>query len=519
MNKAILFVSVAALLAVQACSKSSRTKTTDVVDKGEFANDSTTTINSKNKEFLCDFQWTPGHKRWAYDFEDDKAIVESGSVKASWCLIPYGESTEYEISVEDITKAHYFCRDAKAIYSIANESEITINYENDTYKNLSCAKLNFDISDTSGTIKITAGSVNKSFQDERLYHIVADRDVYSITGHIDFRLVKPVHLSVLWEPILSQSMANSSLIANLDVSKIKKDWEMYMKKVGYYIDDIIILPIAFPNNMEKVSDGALTLPQEQNVLEAGGVQAVEWYNFTIEKYNSIARIFGAPNFEKFKFADYIIATTPGYKIRYDAQKQSYSITPGDTEKNALGQNIQYGTCYIILTPSQNLDILKNIEKAPNSNTFFADYYSKDNKKLGTGIFSLTALRLTEQECNSVSYAVATNDGGNAEAFGISGGYVLSDVDFFKSKNAGRLLAALLYSKILGIEYPIKSNNDGRWLSSYKDDSDVEQPMRYWREEGTSNTPKKDLIEENTDNQPQLLEFSFFIQDFNSRRIK
>jgi len=448
MNKLILFAFVAVLFAAQACSKKPR-KTSEPVDEGGFANDPTTLIRSKDKKFLCDFQWTDGYENWAYDFDGNKPIGKLSSAKDPWCLIPYGEAAEYEISIQESTeendvKMHYFCRELNSNYNIANESEIIIEYgEQDRV--MKCAELN------SGAILVTSGNVNKQFQDEMLYHVVNMEDRYSIAGHLNLRLVKPVYLNVLWEPIWNSRLISGFMTANLNISKIKEDWKRYMKKAGYYIE-IKTIPIVFPNLMEDVNDGALTLPQEKDVLEYPA-RMIDWYNTSAGIVNGIGEFFGADiDLPTLREVNYTIATTPGYKVRYPSEKLFF---------NATGAN--------------------------------------------TGISSLI---MSEQKCDSVSYAIGENNGARPQAFSIKKGYVLSDVDFFKSKNTGRLLAALLYSKVLKREYPIENNDNGRWLSSYKDENEVEQPSKDWktREEGSGGQQQ--------DMQQELLEFTWFMNGSN-----
>jgi hypothetical protein len=515
MNKTILFAFVAALLATQACSKSHR-ETSEHKDRGPLANDPNTEIRSKDQKFLCDFQWTPGYKYWNYDSDGDKSVGKLDSDKDPWCLIPYEEFTEYGISIKGSVEGydkpvHYFCRNANSAYAIANEFGIVISNNSYYRGEMKCAKLNSD-----SAIAITAKTADAPYKDEKLYHVVLEEDdeQYTITGHLNLRLVKPVYLSVLWEPIWNTGAITGFMTAKLDVAKIKEDWKRYMKMAGYYID-IKTVPIAFPNILEKlpgnVDDGALTLPQEKDILELPD-KMVGWYNESVKVINGIGDFFGADvDLPKLKETNYTIAVTPGYKIRYGMEKILYSETTDTivTKDPSTGEEtktvfVTSKSCMVGFTYNQMMDIVKNIGNMPNAP--MVTYYSKTSIPLGSGFPGLSVLNISEQDCNNVSYASGENYGTKPQVFGIKKGYVLSDIDFFKSKNAGRLLAALLYSKIRGTEYPIKNNDNGRWLSSYYNSPDVEQPKKDWRKENSGNQQQ---------NVPQeLLEFASAMQYFN-----
>jgi hypothetical protein len=244
MNKAVLFALVTALLMIQACSEKPHKENSEYMEEGPFSNDPLTKVLSKDKKFLCDFQWTDGYSDWDYDSDGDKPIGKLGSAKGSWCLIPYGESTEYEITIQDSVEGggkvrHYFCRNANSTYTIANEAELII--ANDAYyKEMKCAELDLN------TIAITAGTSNTPHKDDRLYHVIhqADNGGYSITGHLDLLLVKLMHLSVLWEPILNIGAINELMAVNLDIPKVKDNFCFLLKEKCLLMTGITCLKFA-----------------------------------------------------------------------------------------------------------------------------------------------------------------------------------------------------------------------------------------------------------------------------------
>ncbi|MDR2978471.1 MAG: hypothetical protein LBU56_03600, partial [Rickettsiales bacterium] len=498
MNKVILFVSVAVLLVFQACSKDKRRGTTDPVDKGGFANDPTTEIGSKDKKFLCDFQWTFGHKRWAYSFDGDKPITNSGEIEESWCLIPYGESTEYEIFVEDDTKTRYFCRDANSIYSIADESQIMIDYENDTYKIMNCVELN------SGTIVITAGSVDKQFQDERLYHVVADRGKYSIAGHVNLRLVKPVHLNVLWEPIFSGTLLESDLNKE-KINKIKEDWKKYMLKAGFYIN-IKTLPIVFPNSKSyhKEYDG-MTLVEDVNVLKFP--DAIDWYNTSRNAYPKLLNFFEDENISSYDNFDFIFTLAQRYYISYVVSRGGFYRRPGNISDycTIASKFLSYEQPSVIITSS--------IKASDNGVCYDRNKELLSSHRL-SGYHEAYRMCHTRNntDCQRIYYYVARFNGDaidvkNSDGFSYlstAKGSMITDNNFFNAKNSGRLMAAATYSKFLNRK-PI-SSDDELWLSSYADNSEVEQPSEHWKTREGGSGGQQNI-------QQQLMEFTLIMQDF------
>jgi len=493
MNKMILFAFVVALLAIQACSKKSHRETSEFVEEGPFSNDPDTKIRSKDKKFLCDFQWTDGYKDWDYGSDEDKYIGKLGSAKGSWCLIPYGESTEYKITIQDSVEGggkarHYFCRVANSIYTISNESEVTI--VNDSYyKEMKCAELNSD-----SIIAITAGTSNFSYKDERLYHIIsqADNGDYSITGHLDLLLVKPVYLSVLWEPILNEDLLKNNVNAE-KVNKIKEDWKMYMKKVGYYID-IKNLPIVFPNNKSYMpNEKKMTLMEDGKVLKFP--DAIDWYNESINKHPTLSDIFGTDNLSANETFDYVFTVIPNYNIKYNVVRYSYTKPK---------ENEMYGTCKIVNKGTSN-DV-SGIIKGSLNNTEDKGYYYSMVEPI-EGSFKSTEFKIfldMEIICTGVTMFIGEVSGGSPKYFNTKTGYVVTHENFFKKDNPGRLMAAIMYSKILGIN-PM-DGKDELYLSSYEDKLYVEQPKKYWeiREEDSNG------------NQQMLQEFASIMQYFNSK---
>jgi len=475
MNKIVLFAFVTALLAIQACSsKKSHKETSEFVGDGPFSNDPDTKIRSKDKKFLCDFQWTPGYKDWDYGSDADESIGQLGSVKGSWCLIPYGESTEYEIILKDSIEGdgeatHYFCRVINSIYTIANEIEITI--KNSSYhKEMKCAELNSD-----STIAITAGIYGTSYKDERLYHVIsqADNGDYSITGHLDLRLVKPVHLSVLWEPIIS-----GGEIPPKDPDKIKNAWKTYM---------------------EKVDDRKLTLPAEKGVLSSKDLAG--WFKGSVFNKQSELEYLGAePDLSRIGQANYVIITTSGYDLSHDAQTKFEGVNGYDT--NGFNQCISPYTAAKLLSMVSN-SAISNIE-----NSLQLSYYDKNGKfinfgnKNDAGGYIILASEDTKSKCENVAEVRYENFGINA--FNIPNGYVLSHKYFYWAGNPGRLLASLLYSAILTISNPI-NEDDKLWLSSYSENTDIEQPMLYWRDYPPKKRQQQSIL--------PLLEYTYLMQNF------
>jgi len=70
------------------------------------------------------------------------------------------------------------------------------------------------------------------------------------------------------------------------------------------------------------------------------------------------------------------------------------------------------------------------------------------------------------------------------------------------------MAAVTYSKILDMN-PMGSDNNGIWLSSYTDKSEVEQKSEHWktREEGTKG------IQQEMEQKSPLLEFASIMRIF------
>jgi hypothetical protein len=248
-NKMVLCAAVLAVVLGQACSKNSETQISEYKDEGTFTGDPTTNIKSDGK-FLFDLQWTPGPKNWNYyNASGDNFVNENDKEPEPWFLIPYGESTEFFITTKsDESVVDYVCRDLNAQYSLKNEQEIRIDEDYETHKQMMCVPID--------SVVVTAKNPDINLKDEKLYHMREIEGLYSIEGHINLRLVKPVHLSVLWEPIWNTKAINGFMAANLDIAKIKEDWKKYMLKVGYDID-IITVPIA----------GTLTLPQDEDILK------------------------------------------------------------------------------------------------------------------------------------------------------------------------------------------------------------------------------------------------------------
>jgi hypothetical protein len=472
-NNVVLCVTVFAIILMAACSKKSETEISERFEEHDyFIGDSTTKVKTDGK-FLCDFKWTPGPKLWDYKSESgDKPVNEKKEANEPWCLIPYEESTEFFITItvqsEEKVK-DYVCRNLNAEYSLENEEILNIvTYQNEvgelkseykTHQQMKCVPLD--------NVVVTANNPQIEYKDEKMYHVILNTDgIYTIEGHINLLLVKPVHLSVLWEPILHGSY-------NINPSQTKKDWEMYMKKVGYYID-IITIPIFFPNEMEKVKDDKLTLPAEKGVLSK---ELIDWFNGSVFNKKSELEYFGAePNLSRVKQANYVIITTFSYNFSSDAKTKFEGVNGYDP--NGLNQCISPSTAKNLLKMVSSSDI-SNIQ-----NSLTSSYYDKNGKFIAYGSayddgdgYVIIRSEDTKSKCDNVSEVRYETIG--ISAFGVNNGYVLADINFSHKKNHGRLLASLLYSAILKVSNPI-NDNDKTWLSSYSEDTDIEQPMKFWR---------------------------------------
>lgn len=287
-NKMALCVAVFTLVLGQACSDHKR-ETSEYKDEGTFTGDPETTVKSDGK-FLCDFQWTPGPKNWNYEqASGDNPVNKKEEAKEPWCLIPYGESTEFFITTtkSDESVGDYVCRDLNAQYSLKDEREFAISEKFESHKRMMCIPIN--------NVVVTAKNLDINLQDEKLYHIREIEGLYSIEGHINLRLVKPVHLSVLWEPILNENLLKNNVNAE-KINKIKEDWKMYMKKISYYID-IKTLPVVFPNNKSYMTkEERMTLMEDGKVLKFP--DAIDWYNESVNKHSTLPNIFGVENLSK-----------------------------------------------------------------------------------------------------------------------------------------------------------------------------------------------------------------------------
>jgi len=229
-NRMALCVVALAVVFGQACSKKSQTETSDIMYQGTFIGDPTTTIKSDGK-FLCDFQWTDGPKNWNYDgASGDNPVNEGDTAKEPWCLIPYGDSTEFFISAEsEESVKDYVCRDLSAQYNLKNEQEFAIKGEYETHERMICVPIN--------NVIITAKNLDINYKDERLYHIWINADgLYNIEGHINLRLVRPVSLNVI------MSFIDIDGFNEKDINIIIDHLNSYIKKVGYELNDVIELP-------------------------------------------------------------------------------------------------------------------------------------------------------------------------------------------------------------------------------------------------------------------------------------
>jgi hypothetical protein len=490
-NKITLCVAVMAAIFGQACSKDSENKISEIFEEHDyFTGDSTTNFKTDGK-FLCDTKWTPGPANYDYaPASGNKPIIEDGKANEPWCLIPYGESTEFFITAKsDESVEDYVCRDLGAQYSLENEEKFD-NIGKGKYKTheqMMCVPID--------SVVVTANSSQLEYKDDPLYHIRKIEDLYSIAGHINLRLVKPVHLNVLWEPILHGSY-------NINPYQTKKDWEMYMKKAGYYID-IITIPIFFPNEMESVKDDKLTLPAEKGVLSK---ELTGWFNGSVFNKKSELERFGAePDLSRVKQANYTIITTEGYNFSYDAKTKFEGANGYDPDGfNACTSPSSLKNLLSMTVPGSDFSNIKG--------SFIGSYFDKNGRFIAftdaeegnviDGYVSIPSEN-TKNKCENVAEVRYETIG--ISAFGVNNGYVLADIHFSLRKNHGRLLASLLYSAILTIPNPI-NGNDKTWLSSYSENTDIEQPIRFWR-----NYPPKRLQQQST----PFLEYTDFMQDENS----
>jgi len=495
-NKMMLCVAVFAIVLGQACSKDHERQTSEYKDEGTFTGDPETTIKSDGK-FLCDFQWTPGPKNWNYkNASGDNPVVEKEEAKEPWCLIPYEDSTKFFITTKsDENVEDYVCRDLNAQYSLKNEEIIDIIapvngeyiFPYKTHKQMMCIPIN--------NVVVTAKNSDINLKDEKLYHIREIEGLYSIEGHINLRLVKQINLSVLWEPILNENLLKNNVNAE-KVNKIKEDWKMYMKKVGYYID-IKTLPVVFPNNKSyRTKEERMTLMEDGKVLKFP--DAIDWHNESINKHSMLPDIFGVENLSTNETFDYVFTVVPNYNIKHNIAKVSYTA-PKNGEVN--------GTCKI-MDMGMSSDVSGIIKGSLNEIKDDGYYYNALNTSikgsLTKDVFSEFKVPLSlEIICTGVTMFIGEIKGGTPKYFDTKTGYVITHEDFFKKNNPGRLMAAITYSKILGRK-PINDDN-GRWLSSYTDESEVEQPRDDWR--GKKSGDQQENI------QQQLLEFASIMQYF------
>jgi len=495
-NKITLCFAVLTIVFGQACSEDSQNETSEIYEEYDsFTGESETKVKTDGK-FLCDFKWTPGPKNWNYKNESgDNFVDENDKANEPWCLIPYEETTEFFITAKsDESIKDYVCRDLEAQYSLKNEEimditapigdgEYTFPYK--THKQMMCVPIK--------EVIVTAKNPGLVYKDEKLYHIIEIEDLYSIEGHINLRLVKPINLKVMWEPIIYGERMKVS------PDKIKYSWEMYMKKIGYYID-IITVPIMFPNTMENVKDNKLTLPAEKSVLGLNGNLA-NWFNGSVYNMNSELEYFEAEqDLSRIKQANYVIVTTSGYDFRYDAKAEFKGVNGYDPDG--------FNQC---VSPNTAAKLLSMVSGSDISNIIYSlrlSYYDKKGEFISVGPNGVSGDILilagedTKSKCEKVAEVIYENNGSSANAFSIPNGYVLSHQNFSFVENPGRLLTSLLYSAILKIPNPIDSNNK-LWLSSYSESTDIEQPMIYWRYDPTKNQQQQSI--------PLLLEFASIMQ--------
>jgi hypothetical protein len=245
--KKLLVIAVAIFgFIMQACSDPEASS--KIITRTSFANDETINIESRKKEFFCDFQWTDGYKTWDYKYSIDDSLGNLGEngAKERWCLIPDGVSTQFLVSFDKWNngETHYICRNKIAYTRIMNElpEEISIYYDTfDEDRIMKCALLNNknDNQITVGRDSYTNNEIlGTLFQNDRIYHIIKRKDLYSIAGHLSIKHIRPVSLNVLIAFLdadgLQYSLENNKKIM---VDSLKN----YLRKAGF--------TLSIPNNI------------------------------------------------------------------------------------------------------------------------------------------------------------------------------------------------------------------------------------------------------------------------------
>ncbi|MDR2594450.1 MAG: hypothetical protein LBC87_06755 [Fibromonadaceae bacterium] len=241
MKKFLVIIIATFGFAMQSCSSYPEMSSKIVTQTG-FSNDGTIKFESKEREFFCDFQWTPGYKTWDYNIFTDDSLGNLGEngAKELWCLIPDSTSTLFSISLErwNDGETHYICRNEISYTIIMNESSEKISIYDDSAnveRIMKCASLN---NKNNNQIRIGRdGNNNEKLgtlsQNSRIYHVIKRKDSYSIAGHLSIKHVKHVTLSVLIAFIDAEGFKN-----NLENNKTKMvdSLKSYLEKAGFKLN-------------------------------------------------------------------------------------------------------------------------------------------------------------------------------------------------------------------------------------------------------------------------------------------
>jgi len=237
MKNHLFFMAMAFAFTNQSCGDSHK----EIVDldKGRLANEPNVEVSNKEGKYFCDFHWTSGYKDWEYDFSSDNP-VGTDEVIAPWCLVPYGSGSEYVFSFKSaVNETHYACRDRdSSFYKMLNElpEEIYIDCgPNDRI--MKCIALKSDetrvyVGPNGTTQQYPNGTPDlPGFRNDRLYHVIKiDEHYYSIEGHLNLKLVKPVTLSVL---IAFIDAENVKISLDNHKTEMVDSLKSYLKKAGF----------------------------------------------------------------------------------------------------------------------------------------------------------------------------------------------------------------------------------------------------------------------------------------------
>jgi len=453
----------------------------DPVNVGPLISDPASSVTSADGKYLCDFQWTTGPEAWNYgNSSGDQAISSpspsysssSSAYHESWCLLPYGATSTYSISVDRLNgDQSLLCHDLDANYSINGEAQTQIG--EGAHSMMACVNMTVTGTSAASNVMLTAGVApnNDPSTNTRLYFVEGynNSGKYSIQGHLDLMLVQNKTLHVLFTPILNTGVPSYAQTYFPDqhtgYSTDLNDLETYMSKVGYSVS-IAPAPVYFPNELASrlvgLEEGELVLPTDL-VLINNYQNIANVYNGALDFIANLWSGFsGLKTFEGSYYWDYTIALTPSFGVKATNLTKTYNGT----------------NCQIMIQKD-----VATVSELQGSANLMMHVYDASNNEVGNGgtILGGDVLNINmekESDCNSVSYGMGEVVGNSPFSVGMSNGSLLFDPHFNSKVNKGRLLAGVLYAKILGQD-PFSTKLDGRWLSSYQDLADVEVPSRFW----------------------------------------